>query len=80
MVSLQREISLCSSLALSPSPVDHMVSLFSVFLGSVVIKKMEEPTSRYVLKVLRKPLERCKRRLQNELSTLKKSWKNLGEF
>ncbi|PON66583.1 hypothetical protein TorRG33x02_267510 [Trema orientale] len=38
MVSLQREISLCSSLALSPSPVDHMVSLFSVFLGSVVIK------------------------------------------
>ncbi|PON33624.1 hypothetical protein PanWU01x14_351190 [Parasponia andersonii] len=36
--SLQREISLCSSLALSPSPVDHSVSLFSVFLGSVVIE------------------------------------------
>ncbi|PON39878.1 hypothetical protein PanWU01x14_301780 [Parasponia andersonii] len=41
---------------------------------------MEEPTSRYFLKVLRKPLERRKRRLQNELSTLKKSWKNLGLF
>ncbi|PON44469.1 hypothetical protein TorRG33x02_330720 [Trema orientale] len=41
---------------------------------------MEEPTSRYFLKVLRKPLERRKRRLRNELSTLKKSWKNLGEF